>query len=330
MPDQLQLIPDQPLEGKLFTIPVASIPTKYLSSSRKPDAAMRSSVRQFGVLTPILVCPETEHDQHVLDSAIANHEDQGDTLIFSENDRELVVFRLLAGRRRVLAAQEANVTMIHAVIFPYGTEPSTVTILENQVRSDNPLVELAEIQRLISQGADLPAISQATGLHVQTAVKRMKLLSLVPGLREALRDGKLGLSVAEMVSQMSAEDQERLVGIYQTNGRVKASDARSLRRAEAENAASALPDVMFNPNPDAIAFPTVEQVLGEPMVAMESAPSAPSVPHSAPPEPDSIARARALVEEATEMLLRLNVFPRSRRSLRTIAERLNGTGGSGE
>jgi ParB-like chromosome segregation protein Spo0J len=227
---QLQIIPDEPLTLTAVRIPYTCIPEAQTHGSRRPSPSFVENIGRYGILSPIWICPLTEDD------AAKAAQSPG-----------AAQYRLLAGCRRVLAAREVGIMMIHAMLFPYGTTPTqAVTLMENAQRSENPLRELEQMEEILRAGGDLDDICQAIGLDRRRAESRMRLANLIPELRQALIDNKIAVGVAENAARLSVEQQKQVLADSQERGgKVYGADITDVRRAAASDAAAALPASMF-------------------------------------------------------------------------------------
>lgn len=256
---QLMLIPDEPMHGEYRLLRLDQLPPNDSFISAKPDAPMLKSVAQFGVMTPILVqpTPALSGELEILNRQFT-HEARTGTDFFQHEDyiarREAILaagsFQFLGGRRRVMSARAAGHTTISAIIFPAGVSHNgAITLIENYQRSDNAIVDLDVINRILAiPGAGYQEIYNATGLLPATAKKRMQLMNLIPELRAALLDGRMPLSVAETAARLSGSRQRSLLEGLMTNRRVKASDVRAVRQTDFAAAAAVLPTSLFAGN----------------------------------------------------------------------------------
>ena len=121
----------------------------------KPSSALKASVAAFGVWEPVLAVP-------------------------AGGGR----YRSREGRRRVLAAQEARLDKVPAMIVTdlENVGEAVVALSAHTLRGDNAPWELRQIEALFRSGASESAIARAVGMPVGTLRRRMKLLGLLPEL----------------------------------------------------------------------------------------------------------------------------------------------------
>lgn len=229
---QLQLIPDDPLRGDMRAININNIPESELHASRRPSASMVQSVNRFGVLTPVLLCPASKEDADMMLNGRKEH----------------AQYKVLAGRRRIMAAREVGHLIINAVIFPFGTTPAqAITLIENEQRSDNPLIELQQIEAIIASHGTIDDICEATGMDKRRAEARMRLANLIKPLRELLVLNQLAVGVAEEAARLTVEQQTRVYDAAQKNGgKVRGKDITDAKRVRAAEATASLPASMFS------------------------------------------------------------------------------------
>lgn len=216
-----------------------------------PERDLIESIRSLGVLQPISV---------------------RETAVADDSGYPMVRYEVIEGARRVLASREVGLTQIHALVFPENTPRHVIagmTLSANTIRRANPLRELESIETLVAAGADETTISRELHISRQTLQARMRLSRLVPALRAALSDGRIGAAVADLASRLDVNRQNMLVDLLDERAgnarlmdrRITASDVRTLRQARQASAVNALPDSIFTvtrPVPAPIPHPRVE------------------------------------------------------------------------
>ena len=199
-----------------------------------PSRQLVASVRRYGVVTPVILV------------------DTGDG-----QGRQLV-----DGRRRVLAAKDAGLTHVEAVIYSFDREDARgfpaelLTLTLNELRRPNPVAEAEAIRRLLDRGAPLRDICRATGMSPARVKQRMRLLNLAAPLAQALSQGEIAISVAEAAAKLGSTEQRALADRLAERGKLTLEDiaeARSARRPSAQAALSlpTLPAVANSPQPQA-------------------------------------------------------------------------------
>lgn len=172
----------------LEDLPISTIvPNPYQPRQHFDEEALSSltaSIREVGVLQPVLVRPA------------------GDG------------YELIAGERRLRAAQRAGLTTVPAVVRTTDdTDALEHALIENLHRSDlNPLEEAAAYQQLI-EDFDLThdEVARRVGRSRAGVTNTLRLLQLPPTIQRALRDGQLSMGHARaLLGSPDRAFQERL------------------------------------------------------------------------------------------------------------------------
>ncbi len=156
--------------------------------------ALGDSIRLHGLLHPIVVQRE------------------GDT------------YRLVAGERRLRAAQLAGVSAIPAIVRPAaesGRQSLEVALTENLVRSDlNPMEEAAAYARLSDAfGLTHEAIALRLGRTRSGVSNAIRLLNLPAPVQEAVAESRLTAGHARALLVLpNASDQEALAAVVIADG----------------------------------------------------------------------------------------------------------------
>jgi ParB/RepB/Spo0J family partition protein len=188
-PEQMRLVPQAVPEWEDTMIPLDALPLVY----EAPPKGLVDSVRQFGVLQPIIV-------QVDMTSALL--------------ERPGPCFYIIAGRRRTAAARKAGLERIPARILTNSAgdiNPDTILLIENAERGPNVAAEARAVEALIAQGNDPKAISRATGMKIATVRKRMALKRLAPELFAALEAGRISPGAAEAAARLTMGEQTALL-----------------------------------------------------------------------------------------------------------------------
>jgi len=213
----LDLIPTEQAEPEHRDLQLDFLPPDEELLSDPPSPELIRSIREFGVLQPIIV----------LDKPGA--------------------WVVAAGRRRIKAARAAGLQFIPALIYPQDWALHEVlTLVENGLRSNNRQVDVEALEGLVLRGASLADIRRATGMPVGTIKSRLKLLKLIPALRKALREGKLRESAATRAARLSPEQQQRLADDLTLNGKVTGNDVSHAAQVERDRAVTVLPPELFS------------------------------------------------------------------------------------
>ena len=179
--------------GLLLQIPVNSIqPNEFQPRRRFEEDALASlteSVRELGVLQPILVRRLTT-PVSAPDSTIE--------------------FELVAGERRWRAARRAGLTKVPAIVRDVSDLRSLEeAIVENLHRSDlNPLEEAAAYQQLIDEfGLSQAQVAQRVGKSRSAVANTLRLIQLPVSVQRLVVAGDLSAGHARAVLVVPAFDQ---------------------------------------------------------------------------------------------------------------------------
>ena len=192
-------------DAELLRLPVVQIqpnpyqPRQHFDAQRLQELA--DSIRQQGLVQPIVVRRRAEG------------------------------FQLVAGERRLRAAQIAGLETIPALIKRV-TDQETLefALLENLQREDlNPMEEARAYQRLQSEfHLRQRDVAQRVGKDRSTVANVLRLLQLPAALQQDIEAGRLSVGHARaLLGLKSALDQQRLRDIVLAEGlSVRATEAR--------------------------------------------------------------------------------------------------------
>lgn len=181
-----QALPILAQVAKIFASPTN--PRKRFPKTAHEE--MVASVRQLGVLQPVLLRPWPADRKPPSGATIAD---------------TLEAFELVSGERRWRAARDAGVEAILAVVRPLtDVQVLEIQIVENLQREDvHPLEEAEGYERLLkSAGYNADTLGEKVGKSRAYIYARLKLLDLCPEAREAFFDGKLDASTALLVARI--------------------------------------------------------------------------------------------------------------------------------
>jgi ParB family chromosome partitioning protein len=205
--------------------------------------ALGDSIRLHGLLHPIVV------------------QRDGDT------------YRLVAGERRLRAAQLAGVSAIPAIVRPAadsGRQSLEVALTENLVRSDlNPMEEAAAYARLSDAfGLTHEAIAFRLGRTRSGVSNAIRLLNLPAPIQEAVAESRLSAGHARALLVLTnASDQEALAAVVIADGLSVRETEQAVRARLERDSAPARPragtpePVRLTPD-DAALRRGLEQALG--------------------------------------------------------------------
>ncbi len=173
-----------------------------------PDESLVLNIMVHGVLEPVIVRK--------------NGEARGKPIV-----------EVVAGRRRVTAAREANKRLRKE-----GKEPILVPAVrrrgedvdmfgvmasENSIRkNESPLEQAKKIQRHIDMGASEDRVAIVFGVSRSTIRQRLALLDAAPEVKRAVESGKLSSVAAARLSKLPREEQvEQLPDLMKEGGSQK-------------------------------------------------------------------------------------------------------------
>jgi len=168
---------------------------------------LAQSMRQKGVLQPILVRPSREVEGE---------------------------FQIVAGERRWRAAQRAGLQAMPAVVRDLGDlETLEIALIENIQRSDlNPIEEAAAFQALMGLGqVTQEGVAEAVGKSRSHVANTLRLLQLPTVIQTLVRSGKLSAGHARAI--IGAADPVTLARKIMAAG-LNVREAENLARQEAE------------------------------------------------------------------------------------------------
>ena len=169
--------------------------------------SLAQSLRQKGVLQPILVRPMRQADGE---------------------------FQIVAGERRWRAAQRAGLTAMPAVVRELGDlETLEIALIENIQRADlNPMEEASAFQALMGLGqATQEGVADAVGKSRSHVANTLRLLQLPAVIQALVRSGKLSAGHARAI--IGAADPVAMARKVMTAG-LNVRETENLVRQEAE------------------------------------------------------------------------------------------------
>jgi ParB family chromosome partitioning protein len=209
-----------PLRDGLAQIPITQIapnphqPRKAFNEASIEELAR--SVREHGIVQPIVVTRTS--DSH---------------------------YRLIAGERRLRAAQRAGLQTVPAVIKELLKEGDSlqIALIENIQREDlNPIEEAGAYHQLHDEfGLTQEEISRRVGKERSTVANFLRLLRLPDSVKELLAGGQLTMGHARaLLSVDSAKRQEQLaqrvvksnLNVRQTEMLAATTSAKPVKRAK--------------------------------------------------------------------------------------------------
>jgi ParB family chromosome partitioning protein len=187
-------------------VPIGNLHPGRLQPRRRFDPAaleaLAASIRQQGVLQPLVVRPLADRPQH---------------------------FEIIAGERRWRAAQRAALHEVPVVVKPLKDRDALeIALIENIQREDLTALEEAEGYRLLTEqyGYTPETLGNAIGKSRSHVANLLRLLGLPASVQEMLQDGRL-----------SAGHARALVTVHDAASLAQQIVARGLSVREAETLA---------------------------------------------------------------------------------------------
>ncbi len=171
------------LSWEVSSAPVSQMPIETIVVSRNGHGetenldGLTASIRARGVLEPLIVTPEG---------------------------------RLLAGRRRLVAAGRAGLTVVPVRICDVSDERAAIEIslVENVERAEiDPLTRAMSYQGLIEEGATVEEIATLVGQGIGHVYQHLALLDLHPEVQKALHASQLRFADARALAPLDLEEQ---------------------------------------------------------------------------------------------------------------------------
>lgn len=162
---------ESPVSKSAVEVPVASIRPNPRQPRTRMDAEqlaeLAASIREHGVIQPLIVMPDSRPDAYVL----------------------------IAGERRLEASKRAGLENVPVIIRSETSDQALLelAIVENLQRADlSPLESAAAYQQLVDGfGLSHAEVAQRMGKSRTAVTNTMRLLKLPEPMQQALADGKI-------------------------------------------------------------------------------------------------------------------------------------------
>jgi len=204
-------------------VPIGNLHPGRLQPRRRFDPAaleaLAASIRNQGVLQPLVVRPLADRPQH---------------------------FEIVAGERRWRAAQRAELHEVPVVVKPLRDRDALeIALIENVQREDLTALEEAEGYRLLIEqfGHTQDALATAVGKSRSHVANLLRLLGLPPSVQEMLQDGLLSagharaLITAHDPAAIAQQIVARGLSVREVEAMVQAGKAASAGRGAKARAA---------------------------------------------------------------------------------------------
>ncbi|MCL2210817.1 MAG: ParB/RepB/Spo0J family partition protein [Treponema sp.] len=124
-------------------------------------------------------------------------------------------YKVIAGRRRFAAVQSLGWKSVPVHVHDENTNDEYIALAENVNREDmHPLDEAEAFKRRQDQGMDIEEIAKYYSRSTKGILQRIRLTSLIDGIKTMFRDGKLNISAAALIASLPVEDQEKFLKKY--------------------------------------------------------------------------------------------------------------------
>lgn len=172
----------------------------------KPSDRMVQSVRQHGILSPVLLAERADDDG-------------------------VIGLEIVDGNRRAAAAKLVGLAKIPAVVYQQADDGAlaAATVITNTLRSKNMMSEWQALEALKASGHNDADIASLTGLTMQSVKTRMRPGSIPPVLRSAMENGKITPSTGEALARLDYSAQRKLVSEFERKGFLERADVDALR-----------------------------------------------------------------------------------------------------
>lgn len=209
MNERFEIIPRADLR------PFGKNPRRHYDEAKLGD--LTDSIKRSGVLTPLVVWPRNSH------------------------------FEVLAGNRRLVAAERAAVDWLPCVVREYSeVEALEVATIENLQREDpHPLEEAAGYGELLATGKyDVAELARRVGKSEPYVYGRLKLRDLAPVLQDEFYGGRMRLGHALLLAKLTPLEQ---VTCWQGHGDYEEPTVNDLKRYIEHHVLRRLDSAPFSP-----------------------------------------------------------------------------------
>ncbi|QOZ25344.1 ParB/RepB/Spo0J family partition protein [Bradyrhizobium sp. CCBAU 51753] len=188
----------QIIEAKLMQLKID--PANVRKTDRAPKEGMLASIRQKGIIMPLLVRKNGEEGFYVTDGGK----------------------RLAAAQKLAMDGEFDKATPITCILRENNVADATdISLTTNLMRDDmHPVDEFEAIAKLIDEGKSPEDIKSGYGISLKEITRSLALGKLAPEVREAWREGKISEDVARAFTLET--DQKRqaalLVSLKKSHG----------------------------------------------------------------------------------------------------------------
>jgi ParB/RepB/Spo0J family partition protein len=144
-------------------------------------------------------------------------------------------FEVIAGRRRVLAACLAGLTVIKCEVYTTSTMPlsALIALIENEQRSAAWVREVEALRCLIDEGVGMTLDDLAAfGFDRATLSERLKMAQLPSPLLSRVLAGSVSREVARKLTRLTQAQQERVSRLALAGEEITAAWVKDILRAQ--------------------------------------------------------------------------------------------------
>jgi ParB/RepB/Spo0J family partition protein len=144
-------------------------------------------------------------------------------------------FEVIAGRRRVLAACLAGLTVVKCEAYSASTMPlsALLALIENEQRSAAWVREVEALRCLIDEGVGMTLDDLAAfGFDRATLSERLKIAQLPAPLLNRVLTGGVSREVARKLVRLTQAQQERITSVAEAGEEITAERVNDLLRAQ--------------------------------------------------------------------------------------------------
>lgn len=198
-------------------------------------AQMRDSIREYGILTPILARP-----------LVGGYE-------------------VISGHRRLAICKELGIEIIPVVVREVTNEEAVIAMVDSNLQRENMLPSekafaykmKLEAQNRQGQRTDLTSCQVGTKLENEDSKRQVyryiRLTELIPEILQMVDDGKIAFNPAVEISHLSPDEQKALLNIMQIEDCTPShSQAIKLKKLSQEGGLDSkkLSEIMSEPKPN--------------------------------------------------------------------------------
>jgi len=147
-------------------------------------------------------------------------------------------FEVIAGRRRVLAAQLAGLTSIKCEVYTASTPQlsSLIALVENEQRSAAWVKEVEALRRLLDEKVGLTLDDLvAFGFDRAGLAERLKVAQLPAPLVERVLAGNMNRETARKLVRLTQTQQERVARLAEAGEEITAASVKAALRAQIDS-----------------------------------------------------------------------------------------------